>query len=201
MLDRIKLRHLLNRAQEMLAIAVGLTNSPFGASLAWREALGSAEDLPTRLEEARALLGRPGISLDRPTLAFVSSPEGLRLAVEAKSSIRLRGDRVAHPVAVARTHLDGPISRHPFPLETPGLRALMDFVCSEYAFPCLIPVRSSAHSGLPLSLGGSSGLDRLHVEGGCCFRPLRTSEPWPWVEPFSFKDLFLPVHWEYMTTT
>ncbi len=28
MLDRIRLRHLLNKAQEMLAIAVGLTNNP-----------------------------------------------------------------------------------------------------------------------------------------------------------------------------
>lgn len=75
MLDRIKLRHLLNRGQEMLAVAAGLTNSSFGASLAWREALGSLDDLSTRLAEARALFDRPGVNLDQPTRAFLSSPE------------------------------------------------------------------------------------------------------------------------------
>jgi hypothetical protein len=132
MLDRIKLRHLLNRGQEMLAVAVGLTDKPFGASLAWREALGSSDDLPTRLAQARALFDRPGISLDQPTRAFVSSPEGLSLVVEARSSIRLRGDRVAHPVTDTRTHFDGPLSRNPFPSETPGLQVLVDFVCAQY---------------------------------------------------------------------
>lgn len=112
--------------------AVGLTNNSFGASLAWREALGSSDNLSTRLVEARALLDRPGISLDEPTQAFVSSPEGLSLVVEARSSIRLRGDRVAHPVTIARTHFDGPILRNPFPSETPGLQALVDFVCTQY---------------------------------------------------------------------
>jgi hypothetical protein len=133
MLDRIKLRHLLNKGQEMLAIAVGLTNVPFGASLAWREALGSSEDLSTRLAEARMLLDRPGVTLDEPTRAFVSSSEGLSLVAEAKSSIRVGGDKVAHPVTVPRTHFDGPISRNPFPWETSGLRALVDFVCTKYA--------------------------------------------------------------------
>jgi len=149
MLDRIKLRHLLNRGQEMLAVAVGLTNGSFGASFAWREALGPSDDLPTRLAEARALLDRPGISLDQRTRAFVSSPEGLILVVEARSSIRLRGDRVAHPVTVPRTHFDGPISRNPFPSEIPGLRALVDFVCSQYVFPDLVPtIRLRTHFSL-----------------------------------------------------
>jgi hypothetical protein len=144
MLDRIKLRHLLNKAQEMLAVAVGLTNSSFGASLAWREALGSSDDLPTRLAEARALFDHPGVSLDQPTRAFVSSLDGLSLVVEAKSSIRLRGDRVAHPGTVPRAHFDGPISRNRFPLEAAGLQALVDFVCAQY-----VPISgcSSTHSG------------------------------------------------------
>ena len=153
MLDRIKLRHLLNKAQEMLAIAVELTNNSFGASLAWREALGSSDDLPTRLAEARTLFDRPGISLDQATRAFVSSPEGLSLVVEAKSSIRLRGDRVAHPVTVTRTHFDGPLSRNPFPSETPGLQALVDFVCPQY-----VPISSSCPLEYSLTLLGSSSI-------------------------------------------
>jgi len=130
MLDRIKLRHLLNKAQEMLAVAVGLTHDPFGASLAWREALGSSDDLPTRLTRARTLLHHSGINLDQPTRTFISLPDGLSLVVEAKSLIRQRGDRVAHPMAITRGHFDGPISRNPFPSETPGLQALVDFVCA-----------------------------------------------------------------------
>jgi len=155
MLDRIKLRHLLNKNQEILAVAVGLKNSSFGALFAWREALGPSDDLPTRLVEARALFNHPGVSLDESTQAFISSLEGLSLVVEAKSSIRLCGDRVAHPVTVPRTHFDGPISRNLFPLETPGLRALVDFICTRYVslsgfcpleyslWICSLPVGSS----------------------------------------------------------
>jgi len=41
MLDRIKLRHPLNVAQEKLALAAKLTAGHYGASLAWRDALGA----------------------------------------------------------------------------------------------------------------------------------------------------------------
>ena len=130
MLDRIKLRHLLNKAQEMLALAAGLTQEPFGASLFWREALGTPDDTSARLTQARALLCAPGIQLDRSTERFVSSDDGMRLVVEANSPIRQRGDRVAHPVSVPRRHFDGPISRNSYSSETSGLQALADFVCS-----------------------------------------------------------------------
>jgi hypothetical protein len=130
MLDRIKLRHLLNKGQEMLALAAGLTQDPFGASLVWREALGISDDSSARLERARALLYTPGIQLDRSTQTFVSGNDGMRLVIEANSLIRQRGDRVAHPVTVPRGHFDGPISRNPFTSDTSGLQALVDFVCS-----------------------------------------------------------------------
>jgi hypothetical protein len=105
MLDRIKLRHLLNKAQEMLAVAA-------------------------RLTLARAILHNPGIKLDQPTQTFISLTQGLSLVVEAKSLIRQRGDRVAHPTNITRVLFDGPISRNPYASETPGLQALVDFVCS-----------------------------------------------------------------------
>lgn len=129
MLDRIKLRHLLSRAQEKLAIATGLADSNRGASLAWREALGPSDDLSTRLAIARNLLHQPGIELDQPAQTFVASPEGLRLVVEARSSIRLRGDKVAHPDVVTRAHFEGPVSRN-ISLEISGLQALVNYVCS-----------------------------------------------------------------------
>ena len=74
MLDRIKLRHLLDKAQEILAVATGLTTQgEFGASLAWRVALGSSDDLSTRMTLARALLHKPGIKLDQRTQTFAST--------------------------------------------------------------------------------------------------------------------------------
>jgi hypothetical protein len=129
LLDRIKLRHLLSRAQEKLAIATALTDSNHGASLAWREALGPSDDLSTRLAITRNLLRQPGIELDQPTQTFIASPKGLRLVVEARSFIRLRGDKVAHPDVVTRAHFEGPISRN-VSLEISGLQALVDYVCS-----------------------------------------------------------------------
>lgn len=130
MLDRIKLRHLLDKAQEMLAVATGLTTQgEFGASLAWRVALGSSDDLSTRMTLARALLHKPGIKLDQRTQTFISLDQGLSLVVEAKSLIRKRGDRVAHPTNITRLIFDGPILRNPYASETPGLQALVDFVC------------------------------------------------------------------------
>ena len=129
MLDRIKLRHLLSRAQEKLAIATALTDSNHGASLAWREALGPSDDLSTRLAITRNLLRQPGIELDQPTQTFIASPKGLRLVVEARSFIRLHGDKVAHPDVVTRAHFEGPISRN-VSLEISGLQALVDYVCS-----------------------------------------------------------------------
>jgi hypothetical protein len=129
MLDRIKLRHLLNKAQEMLAFAAKLTQDRFGASLAWREALRSSDDLSTRLTLARALLHNPGITLDQPTHTFISLDHGLSLVVEAKSPIRQRGEGVAHPTNVTRELFAGPISCNLYMSETPGLQALVDFIC------------------------------------------------------------------------
>jgi hypothetical protein len=129
MLDRIKLCHLLNKAQEMLAIAAKLTQDNFGASLAWREALGSSDELSTRLTLAHALLRNSGIELDQRTQTFISLDHGLSLVVEAKSLIRQRGDGVTHPTNVTRMHFNGPISRNQYVLQTPGLQALVDFVC------------------------------------------------------------------------
>ena len=92
-------------------------------------ALGSSDDLSTRMTQARALLHKPGIKLDQRTQTFISLDQGLSLVVEAKSLIRKRGDRVAHPTNITRLIFDGPILRNPYASETPGLQALVDFVC------------------------------------------------------------------------
>jgi hypothetical protein len=114
----------------MLAAAAGLTQDGFGASLAWREALRSSDDLSARLTCAHALLHNPGIKLDQPTQTFISFTKGLSLIIEAKSLICQCGDKVAHPMNITRVLFDAPISRNPYALETPGLQALVDFVCS-----------------------------------------------------------------------
>lgn len=127
MLDRIKLRHLINFSQEHLAIAAELVQNHYGASLAWRVALGPSQDLPPRLARARELLGEPTIQLDEPTRQLVSSDEGMSLVVEHQSKIRDRGDKVAHPRTVSRGSYDGPISRHPITMDIPGLQVLTEF--------------------------------------------------------------------------
>lgn len=103
MLDHIKLHHLVDKAQEKLALKAGLTNDPLGASRAWREALGPSYVLSTRLERAYSLLRDPEIQLDPSTNNLVSSREGMTLAADAFSVICHRGDKVAHPVAAPRT--------------------------------------------------------------------------------------------------
>lgn len=129
MLDRIKLRHLLNKGQEKLALAANLTRNPFVASLAWREALDSSDDISARLMQAHTLLHADGVQLNQHTQSFILS-EGMRLVVEADSYIRLRGDKAAHPLTAARGHFNGPISRHHVTSDISGLQALLDFVYS-----------------------------------------------------------------------
>ena len=114
----------------MLAIAAGLTHDAFGALLAWREALGFSDDLFAKLTHARDLLHNSGVELDPPTQAFIPCTEGMSLVVEARFLIRQRGDKVAHPITITRQHFDCPILRNPYMSDTPGLEALVDFVCA-----------------------------------------------------------------------
>ena len=85
--------------------------------------LGPSDDLSTRLAVARNLFCQPAQK-------FIStSAGGLRLVVNARSSIRLGGDKVAHPDVVTHAHFEGPVSRN-VSLEISGLQALVDYVCS-----------------------------------------------------------------------
>lgn len=85
----------LNRGQEMLSLAARLTRNPFAASLAWRDALRSSDDLSARLAQAHTLLHAHGVN--QPTYTFTSSMEAMRLVVEADSCIPLRGGKVTPP--------------------------------------------------------------------------------------------------------
>ena len=127
-MDQIRLRNLLNVAQEKLATTAGLakkTSSP-GASLAWRNALGHSPDTPERLAVAKMLLHQPHVQLDEPTRRFVSSDEGMRLVVEKDSAIRDQGDKVAHGTPARHGYVNHPSD----PAEAGGLLALADFVCA-----------------------------------------------------------------------
>lgn len=129
MLDRIKLRHLLDKAQEKLALTVGLANNRFRPSWAWREALGPSDVLSARLGKARSLLYDPKIQLDTSTKNLLLSTEGMALVADVSSLIRDRGDKIAHPAAVPHTQLDGSISRSNLSMTTDsGWQALADFV-------------------------------------------------------------------------
>lgn len=125
LLDRIKLRNLLNIAQEKLARAAKLTNTPIGASLVWRDRLGCKQDFAARLATAHELLNQEYDQLDERTRQFCDSSEGMRLACEKASEIRERGDDVAHQKPPSRQIYAGAINR----FNSQGMRAIGDFVC------------------------------------------------------------------------
>lgn len=125
LLDRIKLRNLLNIAQEKLALAAGLTEMPIGASLIWRDQLGYTQDFATRLTTAYELLNQEHVQLDERTQRFLDSPEGMRLVTEKASEVRERGDKVAHQAPPSRPIYAGAIGR----FNSEGMKAIGDFVC------------------------------------------------------------------------
>ena len=108
-----------------------MTKDTFGASLAWREALGPSDNPSARLKQAHGLLSAPGIHLDQATKNFVSSPEGMHLVTEANSLIRHRGNKVVHPMTVPQCgQFEGPVKRIPFASDHQGLLALVAYVHS-----------------------------------------------------------------------
>jgi hypothetical protein len=125
LLDRIKLRNLLNIAQEELAMQTKLTDTCIGASLIWRQRLGYDGDSVTRLATAHELLNQHHPELSDRTKRFSDSAEGMRLVTEKISEIRERGDKVAHQTPPARSIYTGALTR----AESEGMRAIADFVC------------------------------------------------------------------------
>lgn len=124
MLDRIKLRNLLNIAQEQLAIDTNLTSVRDGASLVWRERLGYKKDSAARLATAYELLNWHGLQLPKRTQRFRNSSEGMRLVTEV-SEIRVQGNRVAHQTPPALLIYSGALTR----ADSEGMMAIAEFVC------------------------------------------------------------------------
>ncbi|KAH9946811.1 hypothetical protein B0H21DRAFT_693071, partial [Amylocystis lapponica] len=130
LLDQIKLRNLLDTAQERLGRAANPVDSGQSLPLAWRDALRPSQDTGTRLLTTRSLLQRPGIQLDDCLQSFIASEKGVALAVECRSTIRDQGTKVAHDAqSLSRKIYEASVSRHPNPEDIEGLNALLDLVC------------------------------------------------------------------------
>ncbi|KAH7888198.1 hypothetical protein F5I97DRAFT_1866386 [Phlebopus sp. FC_14] len=125
-LDRVRLRHMLTVAQENLALATSVATSRYDASILWRRALGPSEELSDRLKKAHSLLNQQHVQLDERAQAFVKSGPGMKLVVEARSTIRALGDNVAHPPQISRDVFHVAVARHP---EFEGMQAIENFVC------------------------------------------------------------------------
>ncbi|KAH7888200.1 hypothetical protein F5I97DRAFT_1866443 [Phlebopus sp. FC_14] len=125
-LDRVRLRHMLTVAQENLALATSVATSRYDASILWRRALGPSEELSDRLKKAHSLLNQQHVQLDERAQAFVKSGPGMKLVVEARSTIRALGDNVAHPPQISRDVFHVAVARHP---EFEGMQAIESFVC------------------------------------------------------------------------
>ncbi|KZP18817.1 hypothetical protein FIBSPDRAFT_863395 [Athelia psychrophila] len=82
-LDRIKLRHLVDKAQAELAIKAGLTRKHYNASVVWKDALGPSQEPSIRLDRARELLRD---SPDSRVQAVLADGHGLELVVDFHES-------------------------------------------------------------------------------------------------------------------
>ncbi|KIJ64185.1 hypothetical protein HYDPIDRAFT_112128 [Hydnomerulius pinastri MD-312] len=127
-LDRIKARQLLRAAQEMLAVAIGVSEPRYGAWRAWRDALGPSQVLSERVAKAHQLLCATPVQLNEKTRKFVSSEDGMRLVSEYHdhSPIRAMGNSATHPSPVSIKSFNDTVKRHE---KVAGLDALMLFAC------------------------------------------------------------------------
>lgn len=129
-LHRIKRRHLLDSVQALFATKCNLLNDTQRPSLAWRTALGSDSDpFEHRLARAHELLAQHTAALGPAVSEFMKNPDAMRLAVEARSTIRSQGDDAAHPKAAIqrRAFLDSIIGSQ----NEVGLRGVLDLLCAE----------------------------------------------------------------------
>lgn len=112
-MDRLKLRSLLDTAQQQLAVIAGL---PEPSSLAWRIALGPSNETGARVRQARKLLGAPGVVLDQLTRALMQSNEAMAVVCERFSRIRRLGDRLAHVADTNAEAYSTALHAYTFPL-------------------------------------------------------------------------------------
>ncbi|KAH9477765.1 hypothetical protein JR316_0009994 [Psilocybe cubensis] len=128
--DRIRIRNLIDQAQERLAIAAGLEPAP-GESLAltWRLALGPGTNDAVRVERAKELLS--GNNLSPGDIEFISNEEALHHACQSYSRFRAPGndlhnmlDRAGYLTSLDRylKHVHSESARAP-------LEAMVDYVC------------------------------------------------------------------------
>ena len=137
LLDRIKLRVLLDASQRHFAIAAGLADpSSSSPSLAWRDALASAVDTRTRLSTARALFSAPTAQRNSHIDALLQNDDAMTVLVEHRSQIRERGNEVAHSHSKRRRDYEGLMKRLSDDRKVEnyvknGMKALVDLVCTD----------------------------------------------------------------------
>jgi hypothetical protein len=107
----------------------GLVNSSsdHAGSARWRDALPASG---SRIKAAIHLLEGLNASTDNATQKFIRSATGMTLVTERSSTIRTRGDNVAHGWDTRATY-ENTVGRH-FPEdEREGLRDMIQFLFSE----------------------------------------------------------------------
>ena len=126
MLDRIKCRNLLNRAQASLAVFLGLGSNRHFASLNFRDVLGillSTQEQQQRLVE---ILTEKKDEIPAMAASLIAKPAALGLLAEVSPKVRLHGDQIAHGYC-QRSWYEGSVARSAVS-DKMALSDLLDFV-------------------------------------------------------------------------
>lgn len=126
--DRIKRRNLLDRAQALLAISLGLSNDIYQASAKFREALGPSSSLEERHQLLLTMLTEKMDDLPHEAVLLMNKPDALNLLAERFPRVRLNGDQVAHGYR-ERSWYEGSVFRSVGRDKT-ALKSLLDYVSS-----------------------------------------------------------------------
>ena len=109
--DRIKRRKLLDRAQASLAIALGLSDDEYAASVQFREKLNESTSLAERREILLAMLTAKKDEIPGAAL-LITKPDALNLLAEQHPRIRTPKDQVVHGYhEPERSWYEGPVLR------------------------------------------------------------------------------------------
>jgi len=125
-LDRIKRRNLLDRAQALLAVSLGLGVDHRFASINFREALGPSSCPEEREERLLEILMEKKDEINPEAMLLMTKPAALNLLADRFPKVRLHGDQVAHGYR-QRSWYEGSVARS-VGTDKVALMGLLDFI-------------------------------------------------------------------------
>lgn len=132
MLNEIKLRDLLDRAQAALAFSMlagpDHTMGKRQASLMFREGLGPADDHSERIKTLKKMIEARKATLPRPIVDLLSKAEAIALLAHPSPKIRTEEDGVAHRGGHDNQWYQSAVDFGSSGLDRSALQALLDLL-------------------------------------------------------------------------